>query len=94
MPQDDEFDEGRDCHDSYYAAVAELRKRLMVERLKPFVYDNEVRGDDGKTLGTFSGHWPACAAMLRLSDPGFRSLGSDAGHDLAEERRMVERITS
>lgn len=31
MPQDDkrEFDEARDCYESYYAAVAELRRRYL-----------------------------------------------------------------
>lgn len=36
MPQDDGFDELRDCHDSYYAAVAEMRRRWLAgEELPP-----------------------------------------------------------
>lgn len=36
MPQDNEFDELLDCHDSYYAAVAEMRRRWLAgEELPP-----------------------------------------------------------
>lgn len=41
---------------------------------------------DGRQFGPFSSHWAACAAMIRLSDPGFVSLGGDAAADMAIER--------
>lgn len=40
----------------------------------------------GEKHGPFSGHWAACAAMIRLSNPGFKSLGGDKESDLAIER--------
>ncbi len=32
MDQPSDFDEARDCYESYYAAVAELRRRFLAER--------------------------------------------------------------
>lgn len=52
---------------------------------------NILIGDDGQPLGTFSSHWAACAAMLRMSDPTFASLGGDSAEDLAEEALMAAR---
>lgn len=51
-----------------------------------YAIGNELRDDDHSLLGTFSGHWPAVAALLRLSDPDFRSLGGDKPEDLAIEQ--------
>lgn len=58
-----------------------------------YVYDNELRTARGEVLGKFSSHWAACAAMLRRSDPSFRSLGGDRPEDLAVEAeiRKLER---
>ena len=57
-----------------------------------YVFDNELRDDAGRTVASFSRHWAAVAALIRLNDPGFRSLGnSDHPEDLAEERRFSER---
>jgi hypothetical protein len=39
------------------------------------VYDNQLRADDGTVLATFKSHWQAVAAMIRLSNPNFVSLG-------------------
>ena len=50
-----------------------------------YAFGNELHDGDGKVLGTFSSHWAACAAMIRLSDPEFRSLGGDKSDDLAIE---------
>lgn len=60
-----------------------------------YVYDNEVRievGGGSKTVGTYSSHWAAVAAMVRYKQPDFRSLGGDAAGDLTEEMRMKTRI--
>ena len=42
--------------------------------------------NDGRRIGPFSSHWAACAAMIRQSNPSFRSLGGDKESDLALER--------
>lgn len=39
-------------------------------------------------LGTFSSHWAAVAALVRLHQPEFRSLGGDKPEDLAAEPGM------
>ncbi len=41
--------------------------------------------DDGSKWGPFTSHWAATAAMIRLSDPTFWSLGGDKAVDLAIE---------
>lgn len=51
----------------------------------PYAYCNQLKADDGTVLGEFSSHWAACAAMIRLADPAFRSLGGDKPEDLAKE---------
>jgi hypothetical protein len=51
-------------------------------------FGNQLRDDAGNGLGTFSSHWAACAAMIRLSDPTFVSLGGDKAEDLAVEERI------
>lgn len=43
---------------------------------------------DGVKVGTFSSHWAVCAAMLRLSNPNFVSLGGDRAEDLAIEQKI------
>lgn len=40
---------------------------------------------DGSRWGPFTSSWAAVAAMIRLSDPGFVSLGGDKAIDLAIE---------
>jgi hypothetical protein len=44
---------------------------------------------DERRFGPFSSHWAACAAMIRLSDPGFVSLGGDKPEDLAIEKTIA-----
>jgi hypothetical protein len=53
-----------------------------------YVYGTFLLNDDGSAVAQFSSHWAACAAMIRLSDPPFRSLGGDKESDLATERLM------
>lgn len=60
----------------------------MAEASMIFVYGNELRDDMGTVLGKFSSHWAACAAMIRLTDRSFVSLGGDKAADLAEEAAM------
>lgn len=55
-------------------------------------YGDTVRSWTRGTIATFSSHWQACAALIRLTDPGFRSLGGDPAPDLGEEARMRERL--
>lgn len=55
----------------------------------PYVYDKDLMSDAGGALGTFSSHWAACAAMIRLSQPDFKSTGGDKPEDLAEEARIL-----
>lgn len=38
--------------------------------------------------GPFSSHWAACAAMIRLHQPSFVSLGGDKASDLAIEAEI------
>jgi hypothetical protein len=40
---------------------------------------------DGRRIGPFTHHWAAVAALIRLNEPDFRSLGGDAPEDLALE---------
>jgi len=47
--------------------------------------------DDGRRVGPFSSHWAACAAMIRQSNPAFRSMGGDRADDLALETTMLRR---
>ncbi|WP_143079844.1 hypothetical protein [Bosea lupini] len=42
--------------------------------------------DDGSRWGPFTSHWAAVAAMLRLGDREFTSLGDDDAYDLLIER--------
>lgn len=45
--------------------------------------------DDGSRWGPFTSHWAACAAMIRLSDPTFRSTGGDKAIDLCVEKEIA-----
>lgn len=62
----------------------------MTDR-RPYADGNDLRDGAGGVLGRFSSHWAACAAMIRLSIPDFRSLGGDRPEDLAEEAAMRKR---
>lgn len=53
-----------------------------------YVYHKQLLQDDGTVLGTFSSHWAATAAMIRLSKPDFKSLGGDKPEDLAVEATL------
>lgn len=54
----------------------------------PHVTDRTLILDTGTTIGPFSSHWAAVAAMIRVDDPGFRSLGSDRADDLEIEKEI------
>ena len=56
------------------------------------VYGNQLIADDNTVLGTFKSHWQAVAAMIRLSDPKFKSLGGDDNEALAIEAGIRERM--
>lgn len=50
--------------------------------------------DDGRRFGPFSSHWAACAAMIRLSDPDFRSMRpGDKLEDLAIEATIQKDLS-
>ena len=49
----------------------------------------KLEDDAGRCLGIFSSHWAACAAMIRLSNPDFRSLGGDKQEDLDIEAQIT-----
>lgn len=58
-----------------------------------YAQSNRLIDDNGETLAEFPSHWEAVAAMLRLSNPGFRSLGGDkpdARHVEDEMRRRMD----
>lgn len=57
-----------------------------------YVLSNIVRSENFEVLGTFSSHWAAVAAITRISNPEFKSLGGDSEADLAEEAKMRDRI--
>lgn len=50
-----------------------------------YAESNFIVDDDGRRWGPFSSHWAACAALIRRSNPTFRSLGGDRDEDLAIE---------
>ncbi|WP_020474506.1 hypothetical protein [Zavarzinella formosa] len=57
------------------------------------VFSSNLIGDQGEILGTFKTHWQAVAAMIRLSNPNFRSTGGDkpeARHTEDEMRRRMK----
>lgn len=53
------------------------------------VTDRRLTLDTGATIGPFSSHWAAVAAMIRMNDPGFRSLGGDLADDLEIEKEIM-----
>lgn len=53
-----------------------------------YVLGNQLMDEDDRPLGTFSSHWAAVAAMIRMGDHDFRSLGRDDPADLAIEAAM------
>lgn len=53
-----------------------------------YAFDKKVMSDDNKTLGIFTSSWAACAAMIRVKQPDFKSLGGDSVADLREEQAM------
>lgn len=55
-----------------------------------YVSDRVLITDDGREVGPFSSHWAACAAIIRLTDKSFESLGGDLDDDLELERPPVE----
>lgn len=56
---------------------------------EPFAESRDVVLPDGTRIGEFSSHWAACAALIRLKQPDFESLGGDGAEDLALERRIA-----
>lgn len=52
----------------------------------------DLIGDDGETLATFGTHWQAVAAMIRLSNPAFRSTGGDKPEAMQVEDEMRRRM--
>ena len=48
---------------------------------------------DGSKWGPFTSHWAATAAMIRLGDPTFKSLGGDKAFDLAIEADLREALS-
>lgn len=56
------------------------------------VYDCDLHTDDGKKVATFKTHWQAVAAMIRLNNPEFVSLGGDDAEALKVESNMRRRI--
>jgi hypothetical protein len=49
---------------------------------------------DGSKWGPFTSHWAATAALIRLGDPTFKSLGGDKAVDLAIERDIRAALSS
>lgn len=43
---------------------------------------NKLVADDGSLIADFPSHWAACAAMIQISDPNFRSLGKPTPFEL------------
>lgn len=43
---------------------------------------NQLVADDGTVIADFPNHWAACAAMIQISNPEFRSLGKPAPFEL------------
>lgn len=60
-----------------------------------WIFSNTVRAADGRTVGTFSNHAAAFAALMRATHPGWVSLsGEPSGADAAEEKKMAERLAN
>jgi hypothetical protein len=43
---------------------------------------NQLISDNGRVIADFPTHWAACAAMIQISDPAFRSLGKPTPFEL------------
>jgi hypothetical protein len=43
---------------------------------------NQLVADDGSLIADFPSHWAACAAMIQISNPSFRSLGRPTPFEL------------
>lgn len=54
-----------------------------------YVSGVELRRGDHTMIARFSSHWAAVAAMIRLHDPEFKSMGGDREADLETERSMT-----
>jgi len=57
-----------------------------------YVFSNEVKDNSGQTLATFSSHWAAVAAMIRVTDPAYKSLCGDSVGDLQIEKYLTQRL--
>lgn len=51
-------------------------------------YSNYLVLESGERVGPFSSHWAACAAMIRLHTPDFKSIGGDKEIDIAVEKTI------
>lgn len=66
---------------------------MTITRRDLYADDNTVKArPSGEVLATFSGHWPACAALIRLADPSFVSMGGDTAANLAAEEALRVRL--
>lgn len=45
-------------------------------------WGNRLENDDGSLIADFPNHWGACAAMIQIGDPTFRSLGKSTPFEL------------
>lgn len=69
--------------------LAEKDRKKAMARMDVYVFDKQlIEHETDRVLGTFSSHWAACEAMLRLNVLSFRSLGGDKREDLAVESSM------
>jgi len=59
-----------------------------------YVYSNKVCNESGKTLATFSSHWAAVVALIRIEKPEFKSLNGDKEADLIEELKLKDFINN
>lgn len=57
-----------------------------------YAIENMLVLDDGSRWGPFTSHWAAVAALLRLGDREFVSLGEDRAIDLLVERDLREHL--
>lgn len=66
-----------------------------MSKASPFVIGRQLCMPTSRrpfVLGVFSSHWAAVAALVRLQQPAFRSLGGDKPEDLAAEVGLAEKI--
>ncbi len=74
------------------AAVQRMTGRPFVSGKRILLPYRRTRASKFEVLGTFSSHWAAVAALVRLHQPEFESLGGDKTIDLREEGDMHRRI--